>query len=101
MLIILGATVKHYLDAASGLFLILFLYATTIVTFVTSGMLKSISGLKYLFTEEMIGGQAKYLGELYSNQVKFISGGSFIGLIIGSIAILGNIDTYENKDISC
>ena len=97
MLIILGASVKHYMDAASGLFLILFLYSATIATFGTSGMLKSLSGLKYLFTEEMVGGtQAKYLGELYGSQVKFLYGGSFIGLIIGSIAILGNIDTYDD-----
>ena len=97
MLIILGASVKFYMDAASCIFLILFLYAATIVTFGTSGMFKSLAGLKYLFTEEMIGGsQAKYLGELYSSQVKFLYGGAFIGLIIGSIAILGNIDTYEN-----
>jgi transcriptional regulator with XRE-family HTH domain len=97
MLIILGASVKFYMDAASGLFLILFLYAATIITFGTSGMLKSLVGLKYLFTDEMVGGsQAKYLKELYSSQVKFLYGGALIGLIIGSIAILGNIDTYEN-----
>lgn len=97
MLMILGASVKHYMDAASGLFLILFLYSATIVTFGTSGMFKSLVGLKYLFTEEIVGGsQAKYLGELYSSQVKFLYGGSLLGLIIGFIAILGNIDTYEN-----
>lgn len=97
MLIILGANVKNYMDIASGLYLILFLYAATIITFGTSGMFKSLSGLKYLFTEEMVGGtQAKYLGEVYSSQVKFLYGGALIGLIIGSIAILGNIDTYDN-----
>lgn len=97
MLIILGASVKSYIDVASGLFLILFFYAATIITFGTSGMFKSLVGLKYLFTEEIVGGsQAKYLGELYSSQVKFLYGGGIIGLIIGAIAILGNIDTYDN-----
>jgi len=97
MLIILGASAKFYIDIASGLFLILFLYAATIITFGTRGMFKSLEGLKYLFTEEMVGGtQAKYLAELYSSQVKFLYGGATIGLIIGAIAILGNIDTYEN-----
>ncbi|WP_286267657.1 hypothetical protein [Thalassotalea atypica] len=72
------------------------MYAT-IVSFGTRGMLQSLSGFKYLFTEEMIGGsQAKYLGELYNSQVKFLYGGSLIGLIIGFIGILGNIDTYDN-----
>lgn len=97
MLILLGAGAKLYMDAASGLFLILFLYAATIVTFGTRGMFNSLAGLKYLFTEEMVGGsQAQYLAKLYSSQVKFLYGGALIGLIIGSIAILGNIDTYEN-----
>ncbi|WDE00336.1 helix-turn-helix domain-containing protein [Thalassomonas actiniarum] len=97
MLIILGASAKLYIDVASGLFLILFLYAATIVTFGTHGMFKSLAGLKYLFTEEMVGGsQAQYLEQLYSSQVKFLYGGAFIGLIIGTIAILGNVDTYEN-----
>ena len=97
MLINWAASVTLYMDGASGVFLILFLYAATIISFGTTGMLKSIAGLKYLFTEEMVGGsQAKYLGELYSSQVKFLYGGALIGLIIGSIAILGNIDTYDN-----
>ena len=97
MLIILGASAKIFIDIASGLFLILFLYAATIITFGTTGMFKSLTGLKYLFTEEMVGGaQAKYLAELYTSQVKFLYGGAFIGLIIGAIAILANIDTYEN-----
>jgi len=97
MFIIQGASARHYMDGASGLFLILFLYAATIVTFGTSGMLKSLSGLKYLFTDEMVGGsQAKYLGELYNSQIKYLYGGSLIGFIIGFIGILGNIDTYDD-----
>jgi transcriptional regulator with XRE-family HTH domain len=97
MLIILGPSWKFYIDVATGIFLILFLYAATIITFGTSGMFKSLQGLKYLFTDEMVGGsKARYLGELYSSQVKFLYGGSLIALIIGFIAILGNIETYEN-----
>jgi transcriptional regulator with XRE-family HTH domain len=97
MLIILGVGSTFYMDAATGIFLILFLYAATIIAFGTNGMFKSISGLKYLFTEEMVGGtQAKYLGELYSSQIQFLYGGAFIGLIIGAIGILGNIDSYAN-----
>jgi len=97
MLIILGPSGKFYIDAATGLFLILFLYAATIITFGTSGMFNSLVGLKYLFTEDMIGGaKAKYLSELYTSQVKFLYGGSLIALIIGFIAILGNIETNDN-----
>lgn len=97
MLLVLGAGAKFYIDVASALYLILFLYAATIITFGTQGMFKSLIGLKYLFTEEMVGGtQAQYLASLYTSQVKFLYGGAFIGLIIGTIAILGNVDTYEN-----
>jgi len=97
MLILLGASTALYMDAASGIFLILFLYAATIITFGTSGLFNSLTGLKYLFTEEMVGGaKAQYLAKLYCSQVTFLYGGAFIALMIGFIAILGNIDTYEN-----
>jgi len=76
---------------------VLFLYAATIIAFGTGGMLKSLAGLKYLFTDELVGGaQAKYLSELYNSQVKFLYGGALVGLVIGAIAILGKIDTYDN-----
>lgn len=97
MLIMLGATANFYLDGASGIFLLLFVFAATIISFGTDGLLKSIAGLKYLFTEEMVGGtKAKHLSEIYKSQVRFLYGGALIGFIIGSIAIFGNIDTYEN-----
>ncbi|MGY3689365.1 helix-turn-helix domain-containing protein [Vibrio coralliilyticus] len=56
MLITLGASMKFYMDAASGVFLILFLFAATIVTFGVSGLSNSLLGLKYLFTDEIVGG---------------------------------------------
>ena len=97
MLIILGASAKFYLDLASAIYLVLFLYAATIITFGTHGMFKSLTGFKYLFTEEMVGGaQAQYLATLYTSQVKFLYGGALVALMIGTIAILGNIDTYDN-----
>lgn len=97
MLVLLGAGTQLYLDTASGLFLALFVYAATIVTFGTTGMFKSIVGLKYLFTDEMVGdSQAQYFAQIYSSQVKFLYGGAFVGLLIGAIAILGNIDSYED-----
>lgn len=97
MLLVLAGGAGLFIDQASALFLVLFLYAATIVAFGTESMLKSLVGLKYLFTDEVIGGaQAKYLSELYSSQVKFLYGGAFVGLLIGAIAILGNVDTYEN-----
>lgn len=97
MLVILGASIKLYTDVASAIYLVLFLYAATIIAFGTSGMIKSLAGLKYLFTDELVGGApAKYLANVYASQVKFLYGGALVGLVIGTIAIFGNIDTYEN-----
>ncbi len=97
MLFVLAGSIDLFMDVASALFLVLFLYAATIIAFGTDGLFKSLLGLKYLFTDEMVGGsQARYLSELYISQVKFLYGGALIGLIIGAIAILGNVDTYEN-----
>ncbi len=97
LLIFFAGGLNNFIDCASALFLILFLYAATIIAFGTDGMFKSVLGLKYLFSDEMKGGvQAQYLALLYKSQVKFLYGGALIGLMIGSIAINGNIDTYEN-----
>ena len=97
MLVILAGSTELVIDVQFGLFLVLFLYAATIIAFGTGGMLKSLEGLKYLFTDELVGGaQAKYLSELYNSQVKFLYGGALVGLVIGAIAILGKIDTYDN-----
>ena len=97
MLVILAGSTELVIDVQFGLFLVLFLYAATIIAFGTGGMLKSLAGLKYLFTDELVGGaQAKCLSVLYNSQVKFLYGGALVGLVIGAIAILGNIDTYDN-----
>ena len=97
MLIVLAGSINLVIDIASVLFLLLFLYAATIIAFGTDSMIKSVMGFKYLFTDEILGGaQAQYLAKLYNSQIKFLYGGAFIGLLIGAIAILGNIDTYEN-----
>ncbi|MEE4244843.1 MAG: helix-turn-helix transcriptional regulator [Kangiellaceae bacterium] len=97
MLLLLAGEISLFLDGASIIFLVLFLYAATIVAFGTDGMIKSLVGLRYLFTDEIAGGNhGKYLYQVYNSQVKFLYGGALVGLVIGSIAILGNIDTYEN-----
>ena len=99
MLVILSGSTALIVDGQFALFLMLFLYAATIVTFGIDGMFKSLIGLKYLFTDELVGGaQAKYLAEIYKCQMKFLYGGAFVALTLGAIAILGNIDadSYDN-----
>ena len=97
MLFTLAGNTAFFVNVPSALYLVLFLYAATIIAFGTEGLMKSLYGLKYLFTDEMVGGaQARYLSELYKSQVKFLYGGALVGLIIGTIAILANVDTYDN-----
>ena len=97
MLLYLAAGIHLFLDAPSLIYLLLFLYAVTIIIFGTDGMLKSLSGLKYLFTDEMVGGkQAVYLSKIFASQVKILYGGAAIGFFIGTIAILGNVDGIED-----
>ena len=97
MLTFLAGALNTLIDGTTILFMTLFLYAATILTFGTDGMFKSLAGFKYLFTDEMIGGsKAQYLAEIYISQVKFLYGGALIMLTVGFIAILSNIDTYED-----
>lgn len=97
MLALLSGGLDHIIDGQSGLFLVLFVYAATIISYGIDGMFKSIICLKYLFTDELVGGsQAKYLSEIFHSQIKFLYGGALVGLLIGSIAMLGNISSYDN-----
>ncbi len=89
-----GAKIFNYIDGISFLYLALFMYGTTAITFGNDGLLKSLQGLKYLFTDELVGGaQAQYLSKLFQSQIKFCYGGSLIGLLVGSIAIHTNVDS--------
>lgn len=96
----LGANIYFFMDAPSVLYIVFFLYAATIISFGTDGTLKSFIGLKYLFTDELQGGEhAQYLSEVFRSQIKFCYGGAFIGLIVGSISTQSNIATLENLAI--
>ncbi|NMP30484.1 helix-turn-helix transcriptional regulator [Thalassotalea sp. M1531] len=97
MLTILAANFKTFIDGTTLLFIPLFLYSATILAFGTDGMFKSLAGLRYLFTDEMVGGsKAQYLSEIYASQVKFLYGGALIMLAVGFIAMFTHVDTYEN-----
>jgi transcriptional regulator with XRE-family HTH domain len=92
-----GANIYAFINMPASLFMFLLLYAITLISFGSSGALKSIIGLKYLFTDEMMGGeQAQNLAQIYESQIKFSYGAALVGLILGSIAIHTNLDTTEN-----
>lgn len=81
-----------YFDAASALFLLLFIYGATVIAFGAHGMTKSMLGLKYLFSNEIADTPAsQYLGVILTKQIYFAYGGAFIAVLIGSIAIHSNV----------
>lgn len=96
MFIWLGGEVSFFLDLPALLFVFLFTSAATIISFGVDGLQKSIMGLKYLFTDEIVGGaKAKRLAAIYQNQHKFVYAGAFVGLIINTISIHSNFAIPE------
>ena len=92
MLAILAGDITLFIDYASLLFLVLFMYGTTVIAFGSQGLIKSITGLKYLFSNEIETTPAShYLARILSKQIVFVYGGAFIALLIGSIAIHTNV----------
>ena len=87
-----GFAAHFYLDIASALFLILFIYSATVIAFGARGMIKAMLGLKYLFTTEISHTPAsEYLAYILNRQIYFTYGGALIAVLIGSIAIHSNV----------
>jgi len=88
MLFLLGGELKYFSDFYGGLFLALFMYACTAIAFGPHGLMKSIRGLKYLFTSEITPCPAsEYLSRIFNKQIYFLYGGAVIGLVTGSVSI--------------
>ena len=69
------------------------MYAATVIAFGSTGLLKSIKGLSYLFASDISPTPATaFLSVIFKKQIHFIYGAALIGLLIGSIAIHTNVD---------
>jgi len=98
MLFILGGELKLFFDWISAVYLLLMMYSGTVVAFGAHGLTKSISGLGYLFANDISHSPATdFLAEIYAKQIRFVYGGAFIGLLIGIISIHGNYANIEAK----
>ncbi len=101
MFVWLCGEISSFLDWPSALYLFFFVYAVSIVSFGTSGMLQSLAGLKYLFTDEIQGGKkAVFLAQVYRAQRLFSYGAAFIGIVIGAIAIYNTTEELSNVLLS-
>jgi len=97
MLMLLAGQTAMFADAASVIFILLFMYACTTIAFGPKGLVKSILGLRYLFTQKIIPSPASnLLAIIFRKQIYFIYGSALVGVLIGSVAIHANIDTYED-----
>lgn len=98
MLFILGGEIGMFIDPPSGLYILLMMYSSTVVAFGVHGLLKSITGLGYLFASEISHSPAtEYLAVIYKKQIHFLYGAAAIGIIVGVIAINSNFDVIESK----
>lgn len=88
----LAGGINIYIDIFSVIFVVLFMYSGTVIAFGTQGLIKSITSLRFLFTNEIAETPAsKYLAMMLSKQIWFLYGGAVIGFFIGLIAIQANM----------
>jgi len=98
MLFILGGEPRLFADTPSGLYLLLIMFSGTIIAFGFHGLIKSLTGLSYIFANEIAHSPAtEFLAVIYKKQITFLYGGAFIGLLIGIISIHGNFTHIDTK----
>ncbi len=100
MLILLGGDLGMFADFYDVLFLILFTYSSTVIAFGPHGLIKSIIGLRYVFTNEIKHTPAsEFLSIILKKQIIFIYGGSLIATLIGTIAIFSSAEAIAQETI--
>ncbi len=99
MLFMLGGDLGMFTDVWSALFLGLFTYACTVIAFGSHGLVKSITGLRLLFTSDLSASHYyKHLAFIYSKQLAFVYAGALIAVITGGVAILSHPDSWETTE---
>ena len=96
LLMKLAGELKMFWDVYTLAFALFFTCAATISAFGVSGLLKSLGGLRYLFSDKVEGGKATdKLAQIYQKQIQFCYGGGVIGVMVGIISIHANIELIE------
>jgi len=92
----LAGDIGMFVDPWSIVFVVFFMYAATAVAFGGQGMMKSITGLRYLFANDINHSPASnHLSRILNSQIKFVYGGSAVGALIGLIAIFSHTTPGE------
>lgn len=98
MLFVLGGDLAMFADYYTGLFLFLFMYACTVIAFGSGDLVKSIAGLRFIFSNDITPTPASnLLSKILKKQIYFLYGGALIGLLTGSISIHSNMDNIESN----
>ncbi|GLX78079.1 hypothetical protein tinsulaeT_14190 [Thalassotalea insulae] len=100
MLVLLGGDLGMFADFYGVLFLVLFTYSSTVIAFGSHGLVKSITGLGYLFTNDINHSPAsEFLSIILKKQVSFIYGAALIAALIGTIAIFSSNEAVTSNEI--
>ena len=96
----LAAPLLTFMSFHLVLYTLGFVFSATILSFGVDGLQKSLAGIKYMFSQEVIGGKpAQYLAEIYRGQINFCYGGAFLVLAIGIASIHGSPQLYGSDRI--
>jgi len=94
--VLITGDISVFIDTISLLFLLFFMYSGTVIAFGVNGLMKSITGLRFLFTNEIEVTQASHdLAHILAKQIWFLYGGAFIGILIGVIAIAAHMTAAD------
>lgn len=96
-ILMLAGDIGMFADSYTAIYLVLFTGAATVIAFGAGGFIKSVTGLRYIFSSEITPSPAtRYLAHIYGKQIWFSYGGSVIGALIGLIAIYSNIGNISS-----
>ncbi|WP_299793243.1 helix-turn-helix transcriptional regulator [uncultured Shewanella sp.] len=88
-LFFLASDALSYFDLPTLVFTYTLTYMLTALSFGFDGLARSITGLRYLFAKELLGGKAAvFLAKLYGCQIRFCYTSAVLIFLIGSIAML-------------
>lgn len=88
-MVFMNGQLSDFANAPTIIFMVGFILALTVLSHGSEGLRASLNGLKYVFTEELIGGKkATWLANIYAAQRRFCYGAAIALFTIGCIAIM-------------
>lgn len=87
-MMVMNASFTDFINIPNVLFVVLFTLAMTLLAYDMDRLWTAMKGIRYIFTQDIIGGQAaRQLAQTYQSQIQFCYGAGAIVFLIGCIAI--------------